>query len=421
MNRLLQVFLLAAAILVPVGRAGAANPVGDWRFDEGAGQVVHDATGHGILGMLGASAASDARDPAWADGLFGKALHFDDGAQVTLAPDARLEPPTVSVTAWVRRLGSPGRWRYIVSKGGTGCFASSYGLYTGYDQGLAFYILGPHGAYVRSPEAGTEVWDGRWHHVAGTYDGTRVRAYVDGREVGAGTPTNDAIRYGLTSTGGFIGAYRGSCELDFDDGDIDEVEIWDGALSAAEIATAAARRPAGALPPGVVPTAPTWTPTVPPVTARGCPSIVVSHSALRLKRRTRLTIVARRLAGRTTIRVSGAGLDRRVHVRDGKPVRVSVRPRTRGLVRVQAVDAPGLVLRYRPGSARRGKLVKVSVRAAGLGRLNSIRVKISVPGTSRVVRVHRGQIARVEIRARRTGAVRVTPIQDCRQTLIRVR
>jgi hypothetical protein len=32
---------------------------------------------------------------------------------------------------------------------------------------------------------GTVVWDGSWHHVAGTYEGSMVRLFVDGMEIGA--------------------------------------------------------------------------------------------------------------------------------------------------------------------------------------------------------------------------------------------
>jgi hypothetical protein len=38
---------------------------GYWRFDEGAGQVAHDATGRGNDGRLGASTAVDQWDPQW--------------------------------------------------------------------------------------------------------------------------------------------------------------------------------------------------------------------------------------------------------------------------------------------------------------------------------------------------------------------
>src|SRR5205823_14394762 len=41
----------------------------------------------------------------------------------------------------------------------------------------------PAFGHVSSPDAGTGIWDGKWHHVAGTYDGAALRLYVDGHEV----------------------------------------------------------------------------------------------------------------------------------------------------------------------------------------------------------------------------------------------
>jgi len=39
--------------------------VGYWRFDEGSGQVAHDATGRGHNGRLGTTTSADSWDPAW--------------------------------------------------------------------------------------------------------------------------------------------------------------------------------------------------------------------------------------------------------------------------------------------------------------------------------------------------------------------
>jgi hypothetical protein len=40
--------------------------VGYWRFDEGSGQTVYDATGRGNHGRLGETTGMDSWDPAWA-------------------------------------------------------------------------------------------------------------------------------------------------------------------------------------------------------------------------------------------------------------------------------------------------------------------------------------------------------------------
>jgi hypothetical protein len=215
---------------VPV--AGAATGlVAHWRFDEGGGTVANDSSATGLDGSIEGG-------PAWVPGRRGpSALEFgSESMRVVVGNSAALEPSAVTVEAWVKRSGSPGQWRYIVAKGATACIAGSYGLYSGSGGGLAFYVSTQTGfSFTLSPDAGTGVWDGQWHHAAGTYDGATVRLYVDGVEVGDGTPSTAPIAYGLwTSNDLLIGSYAGCAGLDFP-GTVDEPKIWSRALSAAEI------------------------------------------------------------------------------------------------------------------------------------------------------------------------------------------
>jgi DNA-binding winged helix-turn-helix (wHTH) protein len=151
-----------------------------------------------------------------------------------------LEPEHVSVNAWVRAAKSPGIYRYIVAKGAEGCRESSYALYTGTNGGLVFYVAGlpKHLALVSAP-ASPGIWNGQWHHVAGTFDGLVVRLYVDGAEVGFGVhgPKGSKIRYGLSTNNDLlIGGYVGTCTAPFR-GEIGEVEVFNRALSQTEIAS----------------------------------------------------------------------------------------------------------------------------------------------------------------------------------------
>ena len=144
-----------------------------------------------------------------------------------------LQPPALTVMAWISHLGNPGGDSYIVSKGANGCQAASYALFTGAGN-LQFYVY-DGGAFVPSPDAPSTVWDGNWHLVVGTFDGAAVRLYVDGVQVGTGTPRSLAISYALPDGQGFlIGAYLGSCSLGFT-GSIDEVRLFNRALSPSEI------------------------------------------------------------------------------------------------------------------------------------------------------------------------------------------
>jgi hypothetical protein len=171
-------------------------------------------------------------------GRVGEAFQFSNTGDVMVPDSPSLRPAAVTVMAWVKNSTFPGPNNYIVSKGANQCSAASYALYTSAStQNLIFGVYdGVNGA--QSPDSGPGgVWDGNWHFVAGTYDGSYVRLYVDGVEVGAGTPTNLIINYSLpTNSAFYIGRYVAPqwCTLGFN-GSIDEVRVFNRALSASEI------------------------------------------------------------------------------------------------------------------------------------------------------------------------------------------
>jgi len=230
-------FVIAATMLAVPATAGAsAWPLaGYWPMHEGRGQVVHDISGMGNHGRLGSSRSTDGRDADWVRGLggVGSALRFDGNDYISIPDASSLHQQRLTVEVWARRDGSPGQWKYLVAKGGDGCEAASYALYSSVNGGVAFYVYDGK-RWWRSPQGSRAVWDGNWHHIAGTYDGKRVRLYIDGREVGTGTPFSGRIKYESPYDEGAIGAYRGSCKLTLS-GTVDEVRIWRSALPVGRI------------------------------------------------------------------------------------------------------------------------------------------------------------------------------------------
>lgn len=228
--------LTVATLAIPAGVAHASltsGLVGDWTLDEGQGSAVHDRAGLANSGFLSGNVS-------WVAGRFGDALSFDGlPGQVKVADSATLEPAsTVSVAAWVRHSGSPGAFKYVMAKGATACIAAAYGLYTGANGGLEFYVSRNAGrVFADSADAGVNVWDGRWHLAVGTFDGTTVRLYVDGVAVGAGTVYPGGLQYiQPDSNDFFIGNYPG-CEGREFTGTIDDVMVWNRALRASEAAS----------------------------------------------------------------------------------------------------------------------------------------------------------------------------------------
>lgn len=242
--RLLAATALAAAFIAPAAASASAGPLdslssitGWWPMYEGSGQVVHDLSGHGDNGQLGSTPGVDANDPTWIKSLFiFNALRFDGNDFVRIPDSPALRTPQVTVSAWVRNSATPGQYKYVIGKGADGCTSASYGLYTGDNGGLRFYINDTagvtHESGVVDPSA---VWNGKWHHVAGTWDGTTASLYVDGKLIynGAGTP--GTINYSLPTTGSTgLGGFLGTCDLYYT-GDIDNVAVFSQALPVDQI------------------------------------------------------------------------------------------------------------------------------------------------------------------------------------------
>lgn len=83
------------------------------------------------------------------------------------------------------------------------------------------------GNYINNVATGTNAWDGNWHHLVWTCDGTTDTIYLDGNEVGSATFTGanatSPIYIGAESTQFFMRGY------------MKQVRFFDSTLTAAEI------------------------------------------------------------------------------------------------------------------------------------------------------------------------------------------
>jgi hypothetical protein len=198
---------------------------GLWHLDEpsgtsGANSVV-DRSGSGNDGEPSSVTFG-------APGEFGSAATFNgSSSSISIADSSSLRPSNLSLSLWFQGGNQGG---FITLLGKPGPAFSSYSVYTGASGGLTFYI-GTTTAYYLSADAGAGVWDYRWHHAVGTYDGTYIRLYVDGALVGAPVMETTPIGYNTSSL--FIGNYDGGAL--FFNGSIDEVALWGRALSATEV------------------------------------------------------------------------------------------------------------------------------------------------------------------------------------------
>ena len=187
--------------------------------------------------IIGANNGTPVGGVTFGSGEVGQAFIFDGTGYVDVQTTPALEPAQqLSVTAWLSA-STTGTYRYALTKGSTDsgpCVDASYALYTGDSGGLIFYICTEDNGNVPSPDAGTGVWDGNFHYVVGTYDGSTVRLFVDGQEVGNGVGASGSIVYVGPVTDLLFGSLSWASGFGFT-GAMDEVQVYDRALSPGEI------------------------------------------------------------------------------------------------------------------------------------------------------------------------------------------
>jgi len=162
-------------------------------------------------------------------------LDFDGSNDfVNCGNNASLMPTAaITVEAWFNAddLGGGVHERSIVGKEEC-CPDRGYVLRHGGGD-VAFVVAVSGGWREARSFSGSLVNTGTWHHIAGTYDGSVVRVYLDGVEVGtssfSGSIASNSSDMYIGNTPGFGGRLF--------NGKIDEVKVWDYARSPAQIAT----------------------------------------------------------------------------------------------------------------------------------------------------------------------------------------
>jgi Concanavalin A-like lectin/glucanases superfamily len=201
---------------------------GWWPMNEGKGQTVYDWSGYRNHGTLGSTPGADANDPTWIKGIFwGSALNFSGDDFVSIPSSSSLAPTKFTVSLWTRAPQSPGQFKYLLAKGSNACVSASYGLWTSSAGGLEFYVW--NGSEIVRANTVDGIWDGRWHNVTATWDGSNAQVFIDGKSQGAPTHSPAPINYSAPDGTTTFGGYRGSCDLLFT-GDIDQIMLFDKVL-----------------------------------------------------------------------------------------------------------------------------------------------------------------------------------------------
>jgi hypothetical protein len=217
---------------------GADQPglLGHWKFDEGQGDVVSDSSVQANDGEL--------LDAQWVKGSFGTALLFDgQGAHVSIPEIAGLNgSDEMTAAAWVYWEGT-GRYPNILT-GGT--WSPGGFLMFVADNQCSFRLGRPQSKTSSVPEPWRETSAtlvapfamAQWYHLAATFKRPVLTTYVNGQAVGSATWDYPIGHHGDLLVGKWAGTggHKGL---------IDDVKVFNQALSSTEIAAEYERGSAG--------------------------------------------------------------------------------------------------------------------------------------------------------------------------------
>ncbi len=198
------------------------GPIASWNFDEGSGTIAADGTGGGNTGQVdGAS---------WTEGYAGNALEFDGiDDRVLLGTGPSLEGLTdFTALAMVRTTATSDG---ILIQQRNGGYNGEYILKVNADGRVNFWMYGDS-RYQFNITSAEAIHDGQWHHLAAGRNGDDGFLYIDGQLAATGSGSVVNLRSNI-ATG--IGADIRDNNQYFR-GAIDEVAIYDFALSGEEIA-----------------------------------------------------------------------------------------------------------------------------------------------------------------------------------------
>ena len=197
--------------------AGASHAVASYGFEEPVGTSVVDESG-GNDGVVDGPERTGS-------GRFGRALSFDGDDDLVTVPDSASIDLTTGMTleAWVKPEAATD-WRTVIFKESSG--HSAYALYANGETDVpSVYLGGVSGALGTS-----ELDAGKWTHLAATYDGNNLRLFVNGTLAGTLPHEGD-----LSATDGPLTFGANHVWGEHFRGLIDEVRVYNRALSAAEL------------------------------------------------------------------------------------------------------------------------------------------------------------------------------------------
>lgn len=211
----------AGIIVKPVFNSGL---VGYWDFQEGAGTTANDKSGYDNNGTWSGTGSH------WADGKIGKAGNFNGTDDYVDLGESQWDGSWMNhtVSAWIKSNGTEvSSYDTIIAKGAGANIVLSINRGGAGNYRTSLYM---NTTEIYSTKLNV-VNDGKWHFISVAMDASNATFYTDGAYDGGGAMSAG----GDTNYNLYIGKKAAASSTNYFNGTIDEVRIYNRALSAGEI------------------------------------------------------------------------------------------------------------------------------------------------------------------------------------------
>lgn len=222
--------------------SGFSGLVARWHMDEGSGSTIDDSSSNSNDGTIKGATWVGADGGGWytrADISFGTgdSLNFDGiNDNIAISDNDSLDINQLTITGWITTSDDVTNNKFIVSKWAESPNQKSYALYIG--SGQVNFLTSNDGDLNGDTLSGGIIAINTMYHIAVTFDGNTKKIYINGSESNSGTWAN-TIYSGTSSV--LIGN-RNTSTTNFFKGIIDEVAIYNRALTADEVEALSQRR-----------------------------------------------------------------------------------------------------------------------------------------------------------------------------------
>ena len=222
-----SIYLISFVFVLSIAGNASADLAAYWTLDEGAGNTIYDTSGNDNNGTINGA--------TWGDGKYGKALQFngqDNYVEVPSSDSLEIDE-NVTIAAWINWIDAGDVWICILANGQQNGPWENYGLFINRDSRFLYFTLSLDGAHVPQQTPNNITVPNEWVHVCATWDGSAARIYVNAEMKLEIAKAGTLFSPGLPLR---IGHRNGSPH--YFNGTIDEVRIYNHALTEAEILVA---------------------------------------------------------------------------------------------------------------------------------------------------------------------------------------